>query len=76
MGDEGSRPVSVACVAETPQKSVGPEFERCRWSFFACRLFLLSCDFHEYGYREWMMCDLKNGGKIIFLEVNMTVGGV
>ena len=52
MGDEGSRPVSVARVAETPRKSVGPEFERGHWSFFACRLFLLSCDFHEYGYSQ------------------------
>ena len=39
MGDEGSRLVSVARVAETPRQSVGPEFERGRWSFFPCHLF-------------------------------------
>ena len=33
MRDGGSRPVSVACVAETPRYSVGPKFGHGRWSF-------------------------------------------
>ena len=40
MRDKGSCLQSIVCVAETPWKSVGPEFEHSHGSIFSCHLFL------------------------------------
>ena len=43
IGDEGSRPGSMARMDKTLRQSVGPEFELSHWSFFPCCPILLSC---------------------------------